>query len=74
MSSLGKFRNYGQDDLVWDGEKGVGWLEKNLPGEFGGYGIGGISNYILAIDDGRGKEVAAAIRSLMTVNIWEEEA
>ena len=74
MSSLGEFREIYVDERYWDGEDGVNWLEQNLPGEFGGSGEDVIPNYILAIDDGRGKEVAAAIRSLMTVNIWEDEA
>ena len=48
---------------------GVIWLGENLPKPYGGFEdeVDGVSNfrYTKAIDDGKGKEVAAAIRSLI---------
>ena len=46
---------------------GVKWLDKNLPKPFGGLGGEETGNfrYTEAIDNGKGKEVAAAIRSLI---------
>jgi len=44
---------------------GVNWLGNNLPDPYRGSDEEGKFRYAKAIDDGKGKEVAAAIRSLI---------
>jgi len=46
-------------------DNGVKWLSRTLPEPYRGNDEDGNIRYIKAIDDGKGKEVAAAIRSLI---------
>ena len=51
-------------DAVYSNFKGVIWLGENLPDPHKGMDEWGKIRYTLAIDNGKGKEVAEAIRAL----------
>ena len=56
------------DDILGCNFSGVIWLSKNLPKPYRGTerdGTGSYFKYTKFIDNGKGKEVAAAIRSLI---------
>ena len=46
-------------------QEGVYWLTDNLPEPFNGEDENGRSKYLLAIDEGKGEEVAQAIETLI---------
>lgn len=55
-------------DAINCNDNGIRWLSKNLPSPYNGIEeqeTGPTPRYMKFIDDGKGKEVAAAIRSLI---------
>jgi len=54
-----------QYNAAYTNVEGVKWLGRNLPYPYNGRDVMGNFQYTKAIDNGEGKEVAAAIRSLI---------